>query len=517
MLENITEVYLLNVPIEKDYKHTLYFGNASSQLAFFQSKIVHSETEFSYQRKEGYIRYPKHYDDLQNCNYIMYRNTASSEKWYYAFITKMEYKNPETTWIYFETDVIQTWLFDYTVKPSFIEREHTNDDTIGKHTVPENLECGEYICKFNQKVSDFNELWVIVGVTGTRSGEPHYGSRYDGLFSGVAYVAFPLNEIDKITSFLLSYSERPDSITTMFIAPKAIFKTILPDDKTDTSEIVLGSETPTNITHTINRDVGKYEVKNNKLNCYPYRYLLVSNNNGASAIYQYEHFSEDMMKFNIAGALTPGCSIRLRPHNYKGVSLNNEEGLNLGKFPICNWTSDEYTNWLTQNGLNIGLNMAMGLGQIVAGVAMTAGTGGAGAVLGGGSIIGGVSTIASQLGQIHQMSFTPPQSHGNINSGDITTATYENTFTFYGMNIKEEYVRIIDEFFSMFGYKTNRVKTPLKNHRKNFWFTKTIDVNIDGAVPQNDLQTIKDAYNNGITFWKNPANIGDYSVSNEIV
>ena len=24
-MENITEVYLLNVPLEKDYKHTLYF------------------------------------------------------------------------------------------------------------------------------------------------------------------------------------------------------------------------------------------------------------------------------------------------------------------------------------------------------------------------------------------------------------------------------------------------------------------------------------------------------------
>ena len=30
------------------------------------------------------------------------------------------------------------------MKPSFIEREHVSDDTIGIHTVPEGLETGPY-------------------------------------------------------------------------------------------------------------------------------------------------------------------------------------------------------------------------------------------------------------------------------------------------------------------------------------------------------------------------------------
>ena len=69
----------------------------------------------------------------------------------------------------------------------------------------------------------------------------------------------------------------------------------------------------------------------------------------------------------------------------------------------------------------------------------------------------------------------------------------------------------------MFGYKVNRVKIPSILHRKNYWYTKTIDVNIDGAVPTNDLNKIKECYNKGITFWSNPANIGNYDVSNEII
>jgi hypothetical protein len=69
----------------------------------------------------------------------------------------------------------------------------------------------------------------------------------------------------------------------------------------------------------------------------------------------------------------------------------------------------------------------------------------------------------------------------------------------------------------MFGYKVNRVKVPNKAHRSRFWYTKTIDVNIDGNIPNNDLQVIKNCYNNGITFWRNVAEIQNYSLSNDIV
>jgi hypothetical protein len=85
------------------------------------------------------------------------------------------------------------------------------------------------------------------------------------------------------------------------------------------------------------------------------------------------------------------------------------------------------------------------------------------------------------------------------------------------MSIKQEYAKIIDKYFDMFGYKVNMVKTPNKAHRSRWWYTKTIDVNIDGAIPNDDMQMIKNAYNNGITYWRNPSNFMNYSVSNGIV
>ena len=85
------------------------------------------------------------------------------------------------------------------------------------------------------------------------------------------------------------------------------------------------------------------------------------------------------------------------------------------------------------------------------------------------------------------------------------------------MSIKAEYARIIDDFFDMFGYKTCRVKVPNKAHRQNWWYTKTIDANITGDIPNDELNRIKRAYNEGITFWRTPANFLNYSVNNGIV
>ena len=537
MAKQLTEVRLLSVPLENDYKHTLYFFDRDTQAEYFTSKTVFVETELSYQRKDGFIRFPKHYDELEGVNYVMYRNEPYSTKWKYAFITSKKYVQDDRTDIYIETDVMQTYSHDYLLKPSFVEREHVDDDTKGKHTLPENLETGEYICSYVDQITDLSGCVYIVGVTELcpqeSTGEWMSGGyRYNGIYSGIIYVAFPTTHLNDMSKFISYYAQegKTDAIKSLFMYPEEMLTLnkaeFFPDGTEANSmelHLVVASEKPETLPKALlyvipEIEGGDYTIKNNKLYTYPYNYLLVSNNNGASAIYQYEHFADSMgPMFEVYGCISPGGSIRLVPKDYKGVDYNNEEGLNLGKYPICNWTSDEYTNWLTQNSLNIGLNLAAGLGQIVAGVGVAVGSGGLGTAVGGGQVVGGVSTIANQLAQIHQMAMTPPQSQGNINCGDVITATNTNTFFFYQMRIKDEYVKIIDGYFNMFGYKVNTVKTPLEDHRENYWYTKTIDVSIDGAIPMEDMQKIKNCYNNGITFWRNPNKIGDYSVSNSII
>lgn len=515
MSQNISEVRLLRSGPKSDYKHTYYFIDEIAQRNYFINQAGSKEfTNFSYQRKDSKLRVNLSFDEAQKYTYVMYRNSYYNKKWFYAFITEYEWKSEDVTELTLETDVMQTWYFEKGVGRSFVEREHTNNDEIGANTIPENLESGEYIINWEDDIAPFKSLNIVVGVTATNDGKRLKGSMYTGCYSGIFYFAFPFTTegMLKLNEFISSYDTSSEidnnAIVSMFLAPAELSKT----EGSANEYAVLASQTPYNALFTFDKNVAfqGYTPKNNKLFTYPYNYLLVSNNNGASAIYQFEHFSKEQMAFIVYGVLTPGCSIRMLPMNYKGSTTNHEEGLNLGKYPICNWTSDEYTNWLTQNSVNIGLSLASGLGQIVAG-GITAGFGGAG------GIVSGISGITNQLAQIHQMSFTPPQANGNVNSGDVITAVNKNTFTLYNMCCKPEYMKIIDEFFSMYGYKTNRVKVPNSNHRENWWYTKTIDANIYGEIPSKDLEKIKECYNNGITFWKDPTKVGQYNLSNKIV
>lgn len=535
----ITKLYLCSVPLEKDYTHTLYFANATAQYNYFYGQRKLSAENFSYQRKDNIIRFPADLDEIlaAGCNYVMYQNTAYSSKWFYAFITDMQYINDERTDIKIETDCIQTWLFDYTLMPSFVEREHSIKDDVLEEQVDEGLEVGEYVCNGHIK-SGFagDDLSIVIGVTQDPNSNNVHGVLYNNIYSGIRYYQFPASDYSAVNSFLAQYDGDPsaDAIVCMFMAPRR-----LTGEQTDHS-IVTGN-TPTRM--YINGESGEASdtneildlkndliegmtPRNKKLLTYPYSYLLVSNNNGASAIFKYEQFytrsvtgvkTQIKPRFLIEGSLSPGCSIRLIPLYYHGISRYDEAGLNMGKFPVLNWTSDVYTNWLTQNSVNIALDVASGVGQIIAGAALTGVTGGVGGAIGGGGIVSGFSQIAGTLAEVNKMSMAPPQSSGNTNCGDAVTASGKNDFHFYKMTITREYMEILDDYFDMYGYKTNLVKVPYKAHRENWWFTKTIDVNIKGAIPQGDMQVIKDCYNRGITFWRTPANIKNYSLSNSIV
>ena len=143
-MANISKVYLLNTPLEDDMKNTLYFASSASQQSYFSGTIGKTYTDVSYQSDTRTFRCPDHIDTVRRYNYMMYQNTAYSNKWFYGFIKKMTYVSDGFTDVVFEVDPIQTFMFDITVKPSFIEREHTNDDTVGNNLIPENLEHGEY-------------------------------------------------------------------------------------------------------------------------------------------------------------------------------------------------------------------------------------------------------------------------------------------------------------------------------------------------------------------------------------
>ena len=153
--------------------------------------------------------------------------------------------------------------------------------------------------------------------------------------------------------------------------------------------------------------------------------------------------------------------------------------------------------------------------QVASGIGMIAS--GGGALAGAGNIASGALSIANTLGSVYQHSLIPDSVSGNVNCGDVNFTLGLTNLEFKRMSIKEEYARIIDNYFSMFGYKVNRVKVPNITGRSNWNYVKTIDCNFDGDIPQTDLNIIKTMFNNGVTLWHNPTTMYNYGNSNNIV
>ena len=553
-MANISKVYLLNTPLEDDMKNTLYFASASAQQTYFNSVIGKTYTSVSYQSDTRTFRCPDQLDSVRQYNYMMYQNPAYSNKWFYCFIKKSVYVSDGYTDVQFEVDPLQTFMFDITVKPSFVEREHTNDDTVGANTVPENLELGDYI---NQPPDQpigggglvpsiqinylTDNTYVVIGTTEIGMDIAVPSPNYNGIFSGVYYIAFPtFSDARGFINHLQSkFSEDP--IVTMFMCPEALLGNIhwVSHREHDTEIFRYGwvesRSTPiilNNVQITKPTTIDGYSPRNAKLLTFPYQFLDINNNAGRSNVYHYELFKGDSTNpsttcsFSVYGAIGTGCSIQCVPNNYNKTSQaewnftfrNYEEAVDAPKMPTCAWANDAFTNWLTQNAVNLGISGAGDIAKVAvgAGILLGVATGGVGTAIGGALLAGGVVGIGDAVKQIYEHSLVPDSAKGSLNEGDLLFSQ-KRSFSVYKKCIKKEYARICDDYFDLFGYKTCRVKVPNTNHRQNWWFTKTIDANIIGNVPNDEMNKIKGAYNNGLTFWKNPANFLNYSVSNGIV
>lgn len=524
-------ITLVKTPLESDYKNTFNFSTLSDQTTYFNglSSSVIAGTDYTYMKKDGKIRVGLPIDTIINYNYCYYNNSGFTTKRYYCFIDRMEYVNENCTDIYIQTDVFQTWFFQIVWNRCFVEREHTSSDTVGEHTVPENVELGEYIsCDLQPTGSVQMDCYFVISVSDLLVSSSAFQDQV--VPTGLYYIAVEnITDIQTITTYYDEQS-KADAVYSVFVAPKTFFSNFqnvtIPLDSGNVtvkmSTTVRFSTNVTTLTVTKVNYLGKnYVPRNNKLLTFPYCFLQVSNNNGSVVNYNWEEFNKLVVenpttdiKFALNGVLSPGCSFVAYPINYKNIYYNYDESIVLGKFPIGGWNTDVYTNWLTSNCINIATSITSDVGNMLLGASSIA----AGRTIGGaGSVLNGLTGIASTIGTIYQHSLIPNQARGNTNVGDYSYALGLTELVFKRMSIKNEYAAIIDSYFDMFGYKVNTLKIPQFSSRPYWNFLKTIDCNCDGDIPQEDLSTIRKACNSGITFWKLPQYIYDYSKDNRIV
>lgn len=517
-IEPNTNIKILkNVPLDKTYKHTLHFTSIEAQANYFKGMLKHNLTDQSYQRvNKGVARVSIKAEALYDCNYIMFQNTSFGNKWFYAFITSVEYVNNVVSEIKFEIDVMQTWYFDYELKECFVEREHSTSDNIGDNIVAEPVETGEYIVSNYDSLLYMSDMVVIVAVADT-GDETIYGNLYDGIYGGVRLFAYQSNDVTNINAKLYEYIEAPNSVVSMYMCPRIL----VPNVPVGGKILSYGQGGVSNIVTcdaiTGSEDFEGYTPKNKKLYTYPYNYFNIDNATGSTLPLRYEFFDDLKPVIRIEGTITQPVKCVARPCSYKGVSSYsdlggytslNTESISLDSYPMCTWATDAYAAWSAQNSVPIVLNT---LGSVVGLIGSLAGNKGGEKISASTSIF---SNITSILSSTYKASISADICRGNTHNGNVNCANGRQQFYKSRVHVTKEFAEIIDNFFTMYGYATNRVKKPNTGGRPKWNYVKTGGCLAVGSVPADDMSKICGIYDNGITFWKNASEIGDYTLDN---
>lgn len=517
MATPLTELRLLNnVDLDTTYNNTFSkekFGNLAGQISFFSGKTVYSFTNLTFQRKEKTIKVKRAYEDIEPLSYGMFKN-GTSGKWYFFFIVDYMYISENVTEIKIEIDVEQTYLFDTNLGDCFVEREHVASDNIGEHLIEENLATGEYVIRATDTFLDLNPLSVIIASTyDPIAGADSFGDIQTGIFQGAALFAFDRSDVVGLNTFLLDLTTagKADAIVSIFMIPTNLLPAYTSGDKIDVPNAqVLYFNYPKNTS-----DIDGYTPKNKKLFTYPYNFLYVSNHNGSYAAYKYEYSNVSQMEFQATGNVAPSPIVSLMPRNYKGAVVNFDEIFRLADYPLCSWTTDAFLGYLSQNAVSAPLSIAssgLAAAGTLGGVAAVAGGAAASTVAAPVAIGVAVIGVASTIGNFVEAAIQPNQIKGSI-SGGSNTAIGIQTFAFYPKTIRAEQARVIDDFFTKYGYKVNQVKTPDTGSRTRHNYLKVQDCIIKGNIPREAMATMINNRVKGITFW-HVDDIGNYSPTN---
>lgn len=535
---NTTIRVLHNVPLDNTYNQTIYFSSVSAQSSYFSGLAKYTFTHQTYQRvQKGRMRVEQTAENLYDCNYLMFQNTSFGNKWFYAFITGVEYINNAVSEISFEIDVMQTWFFDFTLEESFVEREHTSTDGNGEHLLPEPVELGEYVfSNYSRMIPGVDLMCIVVGIADVQSSGS--GGMMNGVFSGNEYWAYNTTDISSLEAKITPYIQSPDSIVTMYMCPSIVAYQggaipeggieISTEDSSWSGEISLPS------VNTYASFQG-YTPKNHKLYSYPYAFIHVDNANGSSLQLRQEFFASPnnpSMQFDSINSMP--VKVVGRPKNYKlplgtttpaSDDVINTEIITLENYPMCSWNIDAYKVWLSQNIVPYAFKAATGIATTAIGVAIGAAGMKSGSLAGaqqGGQMANSglnslLGTVTSFMMDAYTASIQADLCKGSINNGNVNVAHgYQNIYAGVA-TVTGEYAKAIDDFFTVFGYSVKRVKVP-NTHARPYWtYTKTAGCVISGNVPADDAKRICQIHDNGITYWTSGANIGNYSLDNSPV
>lgn len=470
---------LSGVPFTDDYKHTLA---RTDRQAFLKDNftVLYENSNYSKIRyTDTDIKINASLSVLKQANYLIFDN---GEKEMFAFVQSVTYINDNCCSLTFKIDSLMTYYNDCVLHKCFVEREHTTSDNLYEHTVDENLHCGNAIATTTTKYT--YPVKIVISANTDADGNSLNGLYMYGntslpkemAVSNMYFNNFDVEDINNLNTGWYSKVQEYRSkghfgqVNGVYEAP------------TEPSEDLLISPA---------ENIHSYIPHNKKLFIYPYNFITLKNNEGAEIDLKYENFSGGQVRFRCKANPMIKPEIICFPVNYAGIVGGNfDNGLIKSQFMQIGCTSSAYDNYLSRTLTQTAVNLGTGLlNSAVTGNPV-------------GLAVGAVNETMGLVGGLVDQSYKRGQNTPAGGSNIPTRCGNSDNFLIVQNQIKREYAEIIDNFFDLYGYKVNRLKTPNRTARPHWTYIKTRNCNIGGKIPTENLTEIRQAYNNGVTFWR---------------
>lgn len=528
---------LQGVPLQSDYNDTILFSSLAEQSTYFYSKRAWEGNNYSFVRSDGdsgELKIQASYSTVFACNYLMYSNTSFVDKWFYAFIDSVEYVDDRTVRVRFTIDHMQTWLFAAQLGACYIERAHTPTDEIGQDAGAEDIPVKEYKIINALTSGKMGKMGVLVSSTFDPDQLLAYpGGIYAGTFSGLCYTYFSLLGTGGTYPDASSLIMWINGVETAGKSDGIVNITMIPSGFVTGSGMVPTSTIPKTYTIEFSKNqtaLDGYAPKNKRLLSYPYNKLTVSNMQGAETDYRFEQFggalADDLTKYRFVlyGDCNGDPEIIAMPKYYGGDTVYNgntqtytNEGfshaVSIRGFPQCAWNSDIYKIWLSNKKQQILAGISSDIANLGVSAVISAINPTAGAISAATTAMSIGSRITGAVAENATMARSPARAQGN-QSNTIMSELNMLDFVFMTKTIRADQARIIDDYFSMFGYAIKKCQIPNRNARPHWTYIKTIGAKITGNIPADANQKLVSIYDRGVRFWNNPAEIGNFTLNN---
>lgn len=440
---------------------------------------------------------------------------------FFFFVKEVKYINDDTYEVFYDLDIFQTYFrkpvldgstfsyaVDYDLLPCFVEREHSNTDGIGDNLIPENLELGDYTV-MDVDTHLFGDWMVLITATKDVAGDPPVGQTFANVYTPLYMLAnirvSQPNQINEALSWFIDNGQE-DAIVSVQEYPAGFgVNQVREDSMTITMPTALDGYTP----------------KNKKLLTYPYNMLVVTNRSGGSIELKWEQWkASDRGKFKIYSCALGSPTIMTVPEQYRGKLYDFDSGLTWQNAPVCPFAGDAYKAYWAQNKNATQLSA---LGSLMATTATLIGLYG-GVASEGMALMSGVGTfskLAGIMGKRDDTKAIPNQLHGQLNADYLTAGLDQQRFEYQKTCIRAQFARSIDDYFTAFGYATNRIKKPNVGstcRRRNWCFVKTQGCHIRAEqIPAHILKQMQEIFDRGVRVWKSVNTYLDLSQDNSII